>query len=109
MDTCIKTHLKKGDHVQVLSGKDKGRRGKIVDMIPNEGKAVVEGLNMVKKHTKPSKANPQGGVLEKSSGIPYSRIMFFCSSYNQATRINKQRATDGKLVRVCKRCNSQLD
>ena len=104
-----KTHLKKGDEVLVLSGKDKGRKGKILQVLPGEGKVVVEGINISKKHCRPSKVNPQGGVLEKASGMPFSKVMIICAGCGQPTRVNRQRAQDGKLVRICKNCNRVID
>ncbi|MGE5558902.1 MAG: 50S ribosomal protein L24 [Bacillota bacterium] len=100
--------LKKGDEVMVLSGRDKGRRGKILQVMPTEGKVIVEGLNVIKRHTKPTKANPQGGVLEKAAGLPCGKVMLVCANCHQPTRINRQFSED-KLVRICKHCEAILD
>lgn len=101
--------LKKGDEVMVLSGKDKGRRGKIQKVLLQEGKVLVEGLNLAKKHAKPTKTSPQGGVIDKALPINASKVMLVCSGCNQPTRPRRERATDGTLARVCHRCGKTLD
>lgn len=105
----FKTHLKKGDEVVVLAGKDKGRRGKIQRVVKPAGAVIVEGLNLAKKHAKPTKTNPQGGVIDKAIPIPFGKVMVVCSGCNQPTRIHRERAVDGALVRVCKKCGRTLD
>jgi large subunit ribosomal protein L24 len=104
-----KTHLKKGDEVVVLSGKDQGRRGKIQKVIPKDSSIILEGLNLVKKHTKPTKANPQGGVIDKALPIKTAKVMVVCPGCNEATRIHRDRAVDGALVRKCRKCGRDLD
>lgn len=69
MSTAVKLHVKKGDTVQILSGKDKGKEGKILAAQPKKGKVIVEGVNKVKRHTKPSQTNPQGGIVTKEAAI----------------------------------------
>lgn len=105
----VKTHLKKGDEVVVIAGKDKGRKGKIQRVLKPEGAVIVEGLNLAKKHAKPTKTNPQGGVIDKSLSVPYGKVMMVCSGCSQPTRIHRERAVDGTLVRVCKKCGRTLD
>lgn len=104
-----KTHLKKGDEVLILSGKDEGRRGKIQKVDRQDGAIIVEGLNLAKKHAKPTKTNPQGGVIDKGLPIPIGKVMVVCSGCGQPTRIHRERAIDGTLVRVCKKCGRTLD
>lgn len=104
-----KVNLRKGDEVIILSGKDKGRRGKIQRVFQSKGEVIVEGLNLVKKHTKPTKAIPQGGVIDKGMPLPVSKVMLICSGCNQPIRIKKEVAADGSLVRVCKKCGRTLD
>jgi large subunit ribosomal protein L24 len=105
----VNTHLKKGDEVVVLAGKDQGRRGKIQKVLRPEGAVIVEGLNLAKKHAKPTKTNPQGGVIDKGLPIPIGKVMVVCSGCGQPTRIHRERAIDGSLVRVCKKCGRTLD
>lgn len=80
MSTAVKLHVKKGDTVQVLSGKDKGKEGKILTALPKKGKVVVEGVNKVKRHTKPSQTNPQGGIVTKEAAIASCKVMLVCPS-----------------------------
>ena len=97
MTAAIKMHVKKGDTVLVLSGKDKGKEGK-----------VVEGVNKVKRHTKPSQANPQGGIITKEAAIASSKVMLVCPACKKATRIKKT-AVSGSFVRTCKKCGEVID
>jgi len=104
-----KTHLKKGDEIKILSGKDAGRHGKILKVMPEKNQVILEGLNLVKKHTKPSKTNPQGGVIDKALPLNVAKIMVICPGCNKPTRIRRERAVDGTLVRTCRHCNRTLD
>lgn len=103
------TKLKKGDEVCVISGKDKGRRGKVQTVLPNENTIIIEGLNLAKKHAKPTKTSPQGGVIDKALPINTGKVMLVCSGCNQPTRFRRNRAVDGKLVRICGHCDKILD
>jgi large subunit ribosomal protein L24 len=102
-------NLKKGDEIIVLAGKDQGRKGKIQKVIPKDNAVIVEGLNLAKKHSKPSKTNPQGGVIDKALPLQISKVMVVCSGCNQPTRFRRNRAVDGALVRVCRNCGKTLD
>ena len=101
-------HVKKGDLVQIISGKDKGKKGKIILVNASASKVVVEKINMVKKHQKPTDANPQGGIIEKESPINASNVMIICPSCNRPVRIKKRTLDDGKKVRVCVKCGEIL-
>ncbi|HEY8393093.1 MAG TPA: 50S ribosomal protein L24 [Capillibacterium sp.] len=103
-----KTFLRKGDEVVVLSGKDKGKRGKIQRVLPREGAVIVEGINLVKKHAKPTKDNPQGGVIDKAMPLSMSKVMLLCSSCGRPVRVGRERTADGSPVRVCKKCGHQI-
>jgi large subunit ribosomal protein L24 len=102
-------NLKKGDEVVVISGKDKSRRGKIQKVLPKIESIIVEGLNTAKKHAKPTKTNPQGGVLDKALPLNASKVMIVCSGCNQPTRLRRERAVDGAVVRICRNCGKTLD
>ena len=102
MSNAVKLHVKKGDTVQVLSGKDKGKEGKILTALPKKGKVIVEGVNKVKRHNKPSQSNPQGGIVTKEAAISSSKVMVVCP------RI-AHKVENGKSVRVCKHCGEVLD
>lgn len=108
MANAVKLHVKKGDTVLVLSGKDKGKQGKIVEALPKKAKVVIEGVNQVKRHTKPSQANPQGGIITKEAPINASKVMLVCPACKKATRIKKTKVA-GVTVRVCKKCGEVID
>ena len=103
-----KLHVKKGDKVMVLSGKDKGKTGAVIQALPKKGKAVVEGINKVKRHTKPSQSNPQGGIIVKEAAVSSSKVMLVCPSCKKPTRIKKV-AEGGSFKRACKKCGEVID
>ncbi len=101
--------IKKGDKVQVISGNDKGRTGKVVRVLPRENKVVVKGINVVKKHVKPSEVEGQeGGILKIEKPIYASKLMVVCPQCREPTRIGYQIKAD-KKQRVCKKCDSLLN
>ena len=102
-----KMNVKKGDQVEVLSGKDRGKRGEVVRALPAEGKVVVRGVAVVKKAQRPTQANQQGGIIEKESPIDVSNVALVCPSCDKATRVGHD-VEDGKKVRVCKRCGAKF-
>lgn len=102
-------HVRTGDKVVVVSGKDKGNTGNVKKVITSENKVLVEGVNMITKAQKPNPmAGIQGGLVEKEAAIDSSKVMLFCPACNKATRI-KNEVKDGKKVRVCKHCGETLD
>lgn len=103
-----KLKVKKGDNVVVISGKDKGKTGKITQIIPAENRAVVEGVNIIIKHQKPKGNKEKGGIIKKSAPMQISNLMVMCPGCGKATRIGKQEV-NGKLSRVCKKCGMSLD
>ena len=108
MATAEKLHVKKGDTILVLSGKDKGKEGKIVEALPKKAKVVVAGVNKVKRHTKPSQANPQGGIVVKEAAISASKVMLVCPACKKATRISKT-AVEGGFEKKKKKCGEVID
>ena len=102
-----KLHIKKGDTVKVLSGADNGKTGKIINVDREKGRAFVEGVNLVSKHTKPSAANPQGGVIKREASVHISNLMVV-DSKGQASRIGRKLNKDGKLVRYSKKSGEVL-
>lgn len=102
-----KLHVKSGDTVKVLSGDDRGRTGKVTSVDRVKGRAVVEGINMVKKHLKPSATNPQGKIEEVEAPIYISKLMVVDSN-NQASRIGRKKDDNGKLVRYSKKSGEVL-
>lgn len=103
-----KVHVKTGDTVRVLSGKDKGKEGKVLAVSPKEGKVIVEGANVVTKHAKPRKVGDPGGLLQVESAMYASKVQIVCPSCKKATRIGHSVSDDGKKVRVCKKCGQPL-
>ena len=104
-----KLHVKKDDRVLVLTGKDKGKEGKIIEAQPKKLRVVVEGVNKVKRHTKPSQKNAQGGIIVKEAPVSVSNVMLICPTCKKATRIKKNRLADGKFVRACVKCWENID
>ncbi|WP_425805398.1 50S ribosomal protein L24 [Desulfitobacterium sp. Sab5] len=102
-----KIHVKKGDLVMVITGKDAGKKGKVLEVLPKKGRVVVEKVNIVKRHTKPTQSMPQGGILEKEAPIASSNVMLFCPECNNVTRVSVKETEAGK-VRVCKKCGVNL-
>ena len=102
-----KFKIKKGDTVKVLSGADNGKTGKIINVDREKGRAFVEGVNLVSKHTKPSAANPQGGIVKREASVHISNLMVV-DSKGQASRIGRKLNKDGKLVRYSKKSGEVL-
>ena len=103
-----KLHVKKDDTVLILSGDDRGKTGKVLAVSPKEGKVIVEGLNMVKKHVKPRKMGDQGGIVEAESAIYASKVQIVCPACKKATRVAHKVLEDGTKVRICKHCGEEL-
>jgi large subunit ribosomal protein L24 len=101
-------HIRKGDTVQVLSGKDSGRRGRVLKVDPENGRVVVEGINRAKKHMRPSQANPQGGVVDWELPVDVSNVMLVCSGCEVPTRVTRKRTGGKSFVRVCKKCDREF-
>ena len=100
--------IKKGDRVRVLSGKDRGKEGVVMRAMPAEGKVIVDGVNMVKKHQKPTRATMQGGIIDKDMPIPVANVAIVCPSCHKPTRVGYKVDTDGTKVRVCKKCGGEM-
>ncbi|MEI7449400.1 MAG: 50S ribosomal protein L24 [Desulfomonile sp.] len=102
-------HIKKNDKVKVLSGKDKGRQGKVIKVYKEKDTALVERLNIIKRHTKAGQAGKQGGIIEKEAPIRFSKLMLVCPKCSKTSRIGIRVLDDGERVRYCKKCDEQLD
>jgi large subunit ribosomal protein L24 len=103
-------HVRKNDMVEVITGDDavKGRARRVLRVLPKEGKVVVEGINRVYKHVRPSRRNPQGGRLSKEMPIDVSNVLLYCATCHRGVRIGKRYATDGSKERYCKKCGGGL-
>ena len=103
-----KFHIKKGDLVYVNAGVDKGKQGKVLEMFPEQERAIVEGINMVSKHTKPNAKNPQGGIIKKEAPIHISNLNVVDPSTNKPTRVGRKLNDKGKLVRYANKSGEIL-
>ena len=103
-----KVHVKSGDTVVVLSGKDKGKQGKVLQVSPKERKVIVEGLNIATKHVKPRRQGEQGGIVEAEAAMYASKVQLVCPKCGKATRIAHKILEDGSKARVCKSCNEEI-
>lgn len=103
-----KLHIKKGDSVVVISGESKGQKGKVLDVFAEKQRAIVEGVNMVSKHTKPNADNPQGGIVKQEAPIHISNLMLVDPSSGKATRIGRRLNDKGKLVRYSKKSGEEI-
>ncbi|MBM7580779.1 50S ribosomal protein L24 [Jeotgalibacillus terrae] len=101
-------HVKKGDKVMVISGKDKGKTGTVLAANPKADRVIVEGVNIVKKHSKPSQMNPQGGISNMEAAIHVSNVMLIDPKTNEPTRVG-YKVEDGKKVRIAKKSGESLD
>ena len=101
--------IKKNDQVRVISGKNKGKEGKILRNIPVKGMVVVEGVNMVSRHVKPSQKNPQSGIIKQEAPIYASKVMLVCPQCGAATRVGSSFLESGKKIRVCRKCSEIID
>jgi len=99
--------IKKDDEVQVIHGKDRGSRGRVVRVLPKEGRVMVEGIARAKKHSRPSKQRQQGGIIDIEQFVDISNVAVVCKSCGQATRVG-HRIEDGKKTRICRKCESDL-
>ncbi len=104
-----KVRLKKGDTVMVLAGKDAGQKGKILKVLPHDRKVVVEGINRVRKHQRPTRALPQGGILRIEAALNASNVMLLCGKCDRPTRIGMKILASGEKVRCCKKCGEVLE
>jgi large subunit ribosomal protein L24 len=99
--------IKKGDRVKVLTGKDRGKDGEVTRVLPEKGKVIVDGVNVVKKHQRATKATMQGGIIDKDMPIPVANVALLCQSCGKPTRVGYKIDTDGTKVRVCKKCGGE--
>ena len=102
-------HIRKNDIVRVMVGKEKGKVGRVLMVDRDAARVIVEKINMVKRHAKPGKTNPQGGIIEKEAALAYSNIMIMCDKCNKPTRITMMIDDSGEKHRACKRCGDILE
>jgi large subunit ribosomal protein L24 len=101
--------IKRNDTVEVIAGKEKGKRGKVLIVLPARQRVVVERVNFIKKHQRPTQKVRQGGIIEREGSLHVSNVMLVCGKCNKATRTGVQTLSDGRRVRVCKKCSEIVD
>lgn len=104
-----KYHIKKNDTVMVIAGKEKGKTGKVLRILPKKDRAVVEKVNFIKRHTRPGPHSRQGGIIEKESPIHISNLMVVCGKCTDPTRVGRRILEDGNRVRYCKKCDEIIE
>ena len=109
MQVLRKSRIRKGDTVMVISGRERGKSGKVMSVDLRAGKVVVEKLNVIKRHTKPNQKAKQGGILEREAPLQISNVMFFCPVTQKPTRVGIRTQVDGRRVRFSKKSNETLE
>lgn len=104
-----KMSIRKGDEIIVISGKDRGKRGRVERVYPEKNRVTVEGINMVKRHLRRQPGSLQAGIIDKPAPLDRSNVMLICPNCNQPSREARTTLPDGSHVRVCKRCNEIID
>ncbi len=107
--TRPKTHIKKDDRVEIIHGKDIGKTGKVLEVFPREGRVIVEGVNIIFRHTRPSEDNPQGGIVENEGPVDISNVQLICDNCGERARTGKKVLDDGFKQRYCKKCGEIID
>ena len=102
-------HVRKGDTVAVITGRERGKRGKVLRVSPEKGRVLVEHVNMVKKHQRPTQKLRQGGIIEREGAMALSNVLLVCSRCDKASRTGIKLLADGRKVRMCKRCGESMD
>ena len=101
--------IRKNDSVMVIAGKERGKTGKVLRVLPDDGAVIIERINIVKRHTKPRGPQQPGGIVEKEASIDASNVMIMCDKCNAPVRIAHKILADGSKIRICRRCNEALD
>lgn len=105
----MRARIKKNDTVMVIAGRERGKTGKVLRVIPDKDRALIEQLNMVKRHQKARGPQSASGIVEKEAPVHLSNVMIMCDKCNAPVRMGKRALDDGRSVRVCRRCGEQLD
>ncbi|RMH60628.1 MAG: 50S ribosomal protein L24 [Zetaproteobacteria bacterium] len=104
----VKTRIRRDDEVIVIAGRDRGARGKVIRVLPAEGRVLVSKVNMVKRHMRPTQASA-GGIVEKEAPLAISNVQFYCPQCKTGVRLGVKRLDDGRKVRICRKCGEVLD
>jgi large subunit ribosomal protein L24 len=105
----MRTLVRRGDTVAVLTGRERGKRGRVLRVQPERGRVLVEHVNMIKKHQRPTQRLRQGGIIEREGFLHLSNVMVVCGRCDRPARTRVERLADGRKVRVCKRCGESVD
>ena len=102
--------IRKNDNVVVIAGRDRGKRGRVLRVVPQKGRVVVEGVNFIKRHTRPNpQKNVKGGIVEREAALAVSNVQLVCPECSNPTRVGKQILNDGRRVRICRKCKGVVD
>lgn len=101
--------IRKSDSVMVIAGKERGKTGKVLRVLPGKNAVIIERISIVKRHTKPRGPQQAGGIIEKEAAIDVSNVMMMCDKCNAPVRIGHKELADGKKIRICRRCDESLD
>jgi large subunit ribosomal protein L24 len=105
----IHVHVRRGDTVAVIAGRERGKRGKVLRVLPVEGRVLVEKVNMIKKHQRPTQKLRQGGIIEREGSLALSNVLLVCGRCDRPSRAGTKILTDGRKIRVCRRCGESID
>jgi len=108
--SSLATPIRKNDNVLVITGKDRGKRGRVLKVHPDRNRLIIEGVNMIKRHTKPNPGkNIKGGIVEREASVPASNVQLVCPECGAQTRVGRKVLGDGRKVRICRKCNGVVD
>jgi large subunit ribosomal protein L24 len=102
-------HVRKGDTVAVIAGRERGKRGKVLSVLPAKARVLVEHVNMIKRHQRPTQKLRQGGIIEREGPLHLSNVLLVCARCNRPSRTGIKMLADGRKMRVCKRCGESID
>ena len=106
----LATPIRKNDNVLVITGKDRGKRGRVLKVVPDKNRLIVEGVNMIKRHTKPNPGRQiKGGVVEREAPVHASNVQVVCPECGKAMRVGRRILGDGRKVRICRKCEGVVD
>ena len=108
--SSLETPIRKNDNVLVITGKDRGKRGRVLRVLPDKNRLIVEGVNMIKRHTRPNpQRNIKGGIVEREASLHASNVQLVCPECNTMTRVGRKILADGRKVRICRKCEGVVD
>ena len=106
----LATPIRKNDSVLVITGKDRGKRGRVLKVLPDKNRLIVEGVNIIKRHTRPNpQRNIKGGIVEREASLHASNVQLVCPECGKTTRVGRRILTDGRKVRICRKCEGVVD